>query len=419
MEMVLKQYYNTPVKTSGTIFLDKTQVIDWNKYAGSWSGRNYKSALQVSNPAWRSQLGRGNATTPRSVTIEKVTYTPGQHTAFGMVKGETNAYISGSKGLCYNPILPTSAGTLDLSSVRSRAASDFLQRLKKTSNSVSAGVFIGELGETIRMLMNPAQGIYKAFHNYNSAVLYRVSGAKVRGLNQHKKSKLIQQAISDSWLELQYGIMPLITDIEGITKAINRLILQPEITQVSSKTTDSKTISPSFRVISTPFSCGNIPFRVLEKCESTVTIYSKAGLVPQVEHGAIEEFGLGLTDFAPTLWNLIPYSFVADYFFNINQLVSSAFVATDRVIYYSKSEVIETTSESRTSCDMNPLNSWKIQGGIVNQPGLIKLENKTIVRTNTISYPTMTFRTPTFKQMLNLSALFASGQSTSYKLRGV
>jgi len=176
---------------------------------------------------------------------------------------------------------------------------------KLYSAEVQAGVFLGELEETIRLLTNPLEAFSRfAWQNFA------------------KKTRSVTLT-SDLWLQYRYGIMPLIGDV---TDAIKRVQSKAEeidgrILSVRGGASNSTTIVYDNTVASTM--SANIALKARSTMEversSTAIIYYRL-VAPK---GWREAWGLSISDIPNVAWELIPFSFVVDWFLSVGNWLTS------------------------------------------------------------------------------------------------
>lgn len=196
------------------------------------------------------------------------------------------------------------------------------------THKFNLGVFAGESRESLRLLTETAEDIFSAYRslrrgrirdainilasraelqrNRKGAVM--INGESIpRNHFTHsyvlKKSRTV--ATADSWLKLQYGVLPLISDCYEAGKAFGMIMERPRRTTITRSAQRSLTVDlahPAYR--------GN-QYRVNGKAFQRVSI--KHEIVEDLRSSA----SLGLLDPYYIAWNLVPFSFVVDWFLPI------------------------------------------------------------------------------------------------------
>lgn len=169
-------------------------------------------------------------------------------------------------------------------------------------------VFLAELHKTIRMLANPLQNMQK--------FLDKVRLDKLRHRDPSKRVLTLGQYISSEWLTYRYGVMPLLFDIDSIAKAIGK--------DRNGKRHSARAVERRQGELAIP--------NLLMETGSTSTVYNevytdlieiKCGFVYAAEMTLTDHLGLNLRSVPSAVWELIPFSFVADWFLNIQHFVGA------------------------------------------------------------------------------------------------
>jgi hypothetical protein len=170
-------------------------------------------------------------------------------------------------------------------------------------------VSLAELKKTIAMLRRPFMGL----RNYLDQFRPDWSGGSS---NKRKKRspKAQAEAVAQQWLEYRYGIIPLMMDIEGVLKA-----LRPRTNKRF--TSRAQRVLPTFTTtIDTPASSFYL-HDLRTKITEDVTI--RAGVYYEHFGTMDERFGMSISDIPSAMWELIPYSFVVDWFLNIGSYIDA------------------------------------------------------------------------------------------------
>jgi hypothetical protein len=205
-------------------------------------------------------------------------------------------------------------GTLDLGPAIDKAKMAFVQNALRELGSLEGQVFLGEIGETLHMIRNPAKALRNGFDDYFRTLRKR----RPRGGSKNLKRRIL----ADTWLEYKFGWAPLISDLESGLDALRRISeSRPAFKPVRGSGEVSKDISPApEKVID-----GGVSYIINRKY--TIVASAKIYGVVSLDVGGLSvpqsELGLRLDRFVPTLWELIPYSFIVDYFSNVGDIISS------------------------------------------------------------------------------------------------
>lgn len=322
----------------------KRMGLDWNGnhqvpfYAEV--GKLTRTRTGDRNPKWRSQVKAGqNATTAMTGLFDSIESTPGtavlhcQQPSGGgpyydlTFSGDLAAIQAFRNGFNWTP--------MSASVAYNRGLTSYLKRVSQVNQAFSGLTFLGELRETVRMIRNPAQN------------LRNILGAYVDDLKKSKKRspKNWKKNLSGAWLEHAFGMTPLISDIQNASRAYNRLVEEPTLIPVRGvgvheASVPSRTFEELLGSILgtyTPMmwhSCIStdkavVVFRGMVKRESRATAAGKAAL-----------FGFSPEQFIPTVWELLPWSFLIDYFTNIGDIIETGVVNQGSIAWTNVSQVV-------------------------------------------------------------------------------
>jgi len=208
---------------------------------------------------------------------------------------------------------------------------------KCRGHSFNAGVAIAEGSQTIALATGTALRFYRTIAALkkgrlaDAARALGVSGTSgVRKWKNMRDTSLRHTDVSGLWLEIQYGWKPLLSDIEESAKAFEACFNKPQINliKVSHLRTDSKT------TFTTSFT------QDLSVSESSS---EKVTLRVQMESGVPAANGMGLCDPYSIAWELLPFSFVADWFIPIGSYIDSV----SQVPLVVASRVLRTSERKR------------------------------------------------------------------------
>jgi len=229
--------------------------------------------------------------------------------------------------------VPTGIST---SSADNLALGQFYTSARKAISSFNGGTFLGELRETIHMIKRPGAALSDLVHigmDRYANLAKRYAGKRLTRLE-------LNQALSGLYLEGVFGWLPLIADVNSAMDAYDKLTSRGpsslqcrgfgKETKQTSQTTGTENIYTS-----------NFPsdFTQVTSTEAQVLYYGKVK-ASIYGHGSLgnarELFGFKADEFVPTLWELMPWSFLIDYFANISEIVSATTFLNSQLAWTSK-----------------------------------------------------------------------------------
>jgi hypothetical protein len=193
-------------------------------------------------------------------------------------------------------------------------------------HSLQGGTVLGELAETIHSIRRPAQGLRQLFSDYSNDL------RKGRRFRERKDKR---KYLRNLWLEYALSMRPLLMDTKGAGEALARIVNGSNpVTPLRSFGRDKQTLT-----LSTGNLLVNGPLHVAysSKIEDLWFSVGWAALREQCGAGTLDILGLSFDQFLPTVWELIPYSFVVDYFSNVGLTVAAGAFDTGRFQYWGLS----------------------------------------------------------------------------------
>jgi hypothetical protein len=167
-------------------------------------------------------------------------------------------------------------------------------------------VFLGELRETIGFIRNPL----KAVHDY----LYDVRKFKRR--KKKYAALTTTDYLANQWLSYRYGLMPLVFDVQDAAKAIQRTVdgFKPVRETSRGMAQDQESLSSADSPSGDTY--------VISEVSTNRKVSVRAGVLYEYTRSP-DTFGVGLREIPNVIWEIIPYSFVADWFVNINSYIDA------------------------------------------------------------------------------------------------
>jgi hypothetical protein len=238
-----------------------------------------------------------------------------------------------------------------------------------------------------------------------------VSTAKGRKLKLKQLTPLPQD-IASAWLEFIFAIKPLLSDIADIIDLARETSekRKHDIFQVYGKSVDSDT-----RVYTTNAGTTGINVRqeelIFYKAECSIKCGLEAKFLEQVRADT-DHLRNSLDDYftMPAMfWELMPWSFLVDYFINVGDIIGAASVGQSGIAHISKS-IIRTEEREYVSSNPTIGRTDLIRQIHGNQPKRVVFGVRSVVRTGTLAgIPPVVFSLPGSKvRYANLLALLIS-----------
>jgi hypothetical protein len=206
-------------------------------------------------------------------------------------------------------LLPSPADTKAENSARVKAS----RRIESIVTSFSGGVFLGELRETLRMIRHPFQGLHRGVKGY------------LGGLKKGRRgTKAQRQKFLENWyLECSFGWLPFLHDLNDARDFLKARAkhLEQEIVPFKVAGVESE--------MSGPFVNGALSGSMslqwnIYGNRKTIVVYA-GGINSKAQSPktwTADALGLGPRSFVPTLWELLPWSFLVDYFTNVGDVIT-------------------------------------------------------------------------------------------------
>lgn len=249
---------------------------------------------------------------------------------------------------------------------------------------VLGGEIMSDFNKTVSMLKHP----FKSATSLMSRMLYK----RNKLLKSHTSD--VMKANASAWLEYRYGWVPIIMDCKSIL-------------QIAKETTRKR--DSGFRVarasdvnekkLNNTFDHGIMgSWRARGTGTSTATYRSHVGIIYQISPCSIPEgvsrsLGLDARSIPATLWEIVPFSFVVDWFVNVGSFLQAIMPRSDIKILsswqsstYSYVRTISGGTIDRTIVEISPT---PISGSL----GGCKTMHRSLLREVNVSLPLAPFLT--------------------------
>lgn len=409
----------------------------WKHYEGSLMTIGQSRTETVRNHQWQERIARGEGVTspytrnsvnvevePASIHINSGKFALGQkvgsdgrgYWVFGV-----NKYVSEGDAifqLSAADIQESSTFTLAGIKATNKAATDLHEKAQEVYTQFAGMTFAGTIFETASGIRHPLQALVKGMTNFQKVARLATSSTLANGVKVVVKEA--HQVIGGLWLETVFGWKPLVADIETAAETLADIYvgMRPEVVRCSGSGHDEQ--SSTSHVSSTTSVGGwavNAKLDYTRIVSETIRILYVYGISDKTGLTDVQlsrrKLGLGLEQFAPTVYELTPYSFLLDYFSNIGDMINYMTKPSPSMVYGCKTTLMEKSIVYRGS--VSP--GYGYTGG--GTAGSLKITSKVMVRDVMNQLPVIIpeVKYPDFssQRWLNILALLPSGNKLSQR----
>jgi hypothetical protein len=139
-------------------------------------------------------------------------------------------------------------------------------------------------------------------------------------LKSKKSRRRLARDLSDLYLEARYGLRPMYYDINGVVEAVNNFDCSRHdrlTVRGYRNATDQNSGTDQFG----PNNWNNTQYAYYQNWKDTISVEARAGCLAAVQLSAVNDWGIGLL--GESAWELVPFSFIVDWFLNVGDTISS------------------------------------------------------------------------------------------------
>jgi hypothetical protein len=326
---------------NGTWFYEGSSSRSFTSQRSGYQVVGFKQAIraggQAGSPYTRSS-SRLISLTPGHVTQVKRSYAPPE-------PGATSYVL---RGVRYPPVCKGFHEGLDPSdavSADNHALVRFYSALRQEMEHWNSLVFLGELREIVALVRRPYATLQSEIDGYLTRYKRRAMGVKFpKALRKADKVRRLTKLAADTWLETAFGVAPTLSDVATAAETLARFLEERRRSRVKGFAQRSGKALP---YVITGQTHNHIQYNPTIETVGNVRVMCVAGLDVGVLGDAVsarrlgELAGVNLANLPVTLYELLPYSWLVDYFTTTGACLSSYVQSTAQVRW-----AIKTTKQT-------------------------------------------------------------------------
>lgn len=389
----------------------------------------YTSFLQGSeDPQWRKKVQMNeSATGPLTAELKLVAYNNSgkvdisyDDPTFG---GKQHVKVNGFSRLFGPANFVVGNYTAHLGQVDNRALVKLYKDLNSKDTAWLGGVFVKEFREVVSMLRNPFKNLRKGLGDYIETATSRCK--RVRRWSG--RAREVKKILADTWLEYTFGWQPLVNDIRDAASVFAHN--EDLFPRLHGRGQAYEEWNADWQTDDTTFA-GAYFDGIIKNTRSVRVIY-RAGMQTSADYpaGSFQRIrqlsGFKWKSFIPTVWEIIPYSFVVDYFTNFGDILECTTLSRADVRWVARTVVYTDTvfKQQKLNSNLTLKNFANVKGLSISGDGFcwVLSQTKRVERAQTgLRFPTPEFRMPAIdsRRWLNIAALVSQGRSSERILRG-
>jgi hypothetical protein len=208
------------------------------------------------------------------------------------------------------------------------ATQRFIKSLEDATHKIRGASVLAEASEAVRMLASPAKALRREVGN-----LYQTARKRMYR-DRNNSVRAMRDVVAGTWLEWNFGVKPLVQDANAAADALNQLKTRElqAVFPVRGSATDEKLVSTStgsnftsavVRPQNVNTIVGAYDGRVVDFQDVIMRGCLTVFCTPGGDVPLASQFGVGFSDIVPAVWEVIPWSWMFDYFFNISSVIDA------------------------------------------------------------------------------------------------
>lgn len=291
-----------PIISGGTDYRGRIRA-DTSSYASAANFGSFQSIDSVYDGGFQPNILRLN---PVTITRGFGSCTTGQLVS----KGSNTAFAKAEEHV-EGPFMATQIDALAIgawnSTMESRSASACYNKLNSADAEV--GLMLVDLGRTLNLLRNPLKELVDLLKHLRAP--------------RKRNSAAVGDFLANTWLGTKYGILPLVKDIDDLRKYFHKQV-DEHAGQLCRRRATKKQETETSSYTTGGYGFFSFPLVRTTKTtvKSTTVVYFQRVWEAEARMRS-KALGLDLSQLPRIMWDMVPLSFVADWFGNFGEWLSA------------------------------------------------------------------------------------------------
>lgn len=371
----------------------------------NWNVVNVQDVLSgEKNPRWRAAVRAGTqAGTNLTATRVTVESTPTSATFSRVRNGGTDTLLR----RCQYDFLSLgqmSCGDVPFS-LKQIALGKFYSKVQDHITPIKGGTILGELVKTVRTLKRPLESMDKLIRDYGRKVKPLTQRGR-RGLSNHGRRE-VHHRINEAYLKFTYGWTPLASDVRSLFKYSSRSDVYSHVKMIwTNEESEVATQYSEVGGINQDVECGDLwavggDEETHYQCK--VRGVARAAVDASPAKNVAADFGVLPRQWAPTIWEVLPFSFLVDYFSNVGDVVNALSVPRASISWIVATDRTHRRLTSNGRAHVG--NSWTQASGTCSHTVHSYKVVRTVYDGSWLPIPMLALQMPNLKQSLNSLSL--------------
>jgi len=257
------------------------------------------------------------------------------------------------RGFLSYPIVPSTFTSLpgDIQArVLNRCIARFLENCTSVRSSIEGGQDFGEYKETLRTILNPLGSLRNKIGSYFSSLR--------KAKKRYRNPETLRKVLGDTYLEFRFGINPLVSDVASLIADAGRFRFPTyPVSGKAHEKYDATASTQGMSLLQFPNGC---TMQLNKHTEYRVRYKGaiRSGAQASGQLSWAQSLRLLPEDWLPTAWDLLPFSWVADYFTNIGEIFNALSFVEGNIVWGCRTDrIINTVKyEGLTAATLSPPN---------------------------------------------------------------